>query len=169
VLWAHNHYWTKSFSFSDYVFWFPKACKEHISKFKQCWFGPYKIQYCLHNNTTLMVTFEYFDPNPILVNINKLKPYWFPNTITSRWLELVVERGRGHSHHFKKVLHCKRGKREHAQAQNFFQFWQPEPKLEKHELDPKFKKDGPKPNFTKYGPKLKSTKNEEPKTYGQNL
>jgi hypothetical protein len=33
----------------------------------------------------------------------------------------------------------------------------------------KLKKHRPKPNFTKYGPKLKSTKNDEPKTYGQKL
>jgi len=35
-----------------------------------------------------------FDPNPILVNINKLKPYQFQNTTTSKWLESIVERGR---------------------------------------------------------------------------
>jgi hypothetical protein len=35
-----------------------------------------------------------FDPNPILVNINKLRPYRFQHTIASRGLELIVERGR---------------------------------------------------------------------------
>jgi hypothetical protein len=35
-----------------------------------------------------------FDPNPILVNINKLKPYRFQNSITSRRFELIVKMGR---------------------------------------------------------------------------
>jgi hypothetical protein len=55
-------------------FGFQKHAK-NTRKFKQRWFGPYKIQYCLHNNTTFMVILEFFYPNPILVNINKLKPY----------------------------------------------------------------------------------------------
>jgi hypothetical protein len=33
--------------------------------------GPYWIQYCLPNNTTLLVMVEKFNPNPVLVNINK--------------------------------------------------------------------------------------------------
>ncbi len=40
------------------------------------------------------MTIDKFDPNPILVNINKLKPYWFQHTITSKELELIVETGR---------------------------------------------------------------------------
>jgi len=32
------------------------------------------IQYCLPNNITLLVIINKFDPNPILVNINKLSP-----------------------------------------------------------------------------------------------
>jgi hypothetical protein len=44
-----------------------------MGKFKHRWFGPYWIQYYLPNNTALLVTVEKFDPNPILVNINKLK------------------------------------------------------------------------------------------------
>jgi hypothetical protein len=35
------------------------------------------IQYCLPNNTSLLVVVDKFDPNPILVNINKLKAYHF--------------------------------------------------------------------------------------------
>ncbi len=76
------------------MLWFPKASKEHTSKFKQHWFGPYRIQYCLSNNTTFLVIVHKFDPNPILVNINKLKPYQFQNTTTSKGLESIVERGR---------------------------------------------------------------------------
>jgi predicted P-loop ATPase len=41
-----------------------------------------------------MVTVNRFDPNPILVNINKLKPYRFQDTTASRGLESIVERGR---------------------------------------------------------------------------
>jgi hypothetical protein len=46
-------------------------------KFQRWWFGPYKIQYCLPNNIYLLLTIDKFDLNPILVNINKLKPYKF--------------------------------------------------------------------------------------------
>jgi len=35
ALWTHNHYLTKSFSLVDHLIWFPKARKEHTSKFKQ--------------------------------------------------------------------------------------------------------------------------------------
>ncbi len=31
----------------------------------------------LHNNTILFVTIDKFDPNLVLININKLKPYKF--------------------------------------------------------------------------------------------
>jgi hypothetical protein len=51
--------------------------KAHTSKFQRQWFGPYRIQYCLLNNTIVLVTIDKFNPNPILVNINKLKPYRF--------------------------------------------------------------------------------------------
>jgi predicted glycosyltransferase len=64
----------------------PKARKEHIRKFKEHWFGPYKIQYCLFNNITFLVTIEKFDPNPVLVNINKLKPYRFQDPTACRGL-----------------------------------------------------------------------------------
>jgi hypothetical protein len=36
----------------------------------------------LPNNIFLLVTIDKFDPNPILVNINKLKPYKFIEDIT---------------------------------------------------------------------------------------
>jgi hypothetical protein len=59
----------------DTILLFPKGRKEHIKKFKKPWFGPYKIQYCLLNNSILFVNIDKFEPNPILVNINKFKPY----------------------------------------------------------------------------------------------
>ncbi len=52
------------------------------------------IQYSLPNNITLLVTVNKFDPNPILVNINKLKTQWFQDTSASRRLESIVEKGR---------------------------------------------------------------------------
>jgi hypothetical protein len=41
----------------------------------------------LPNNIVLLVTIDKFDPNPILVNINKLKPYIF---IENRILQHVL-------------------------------------------------------------------------------
>ncbi len=55
--------------------WFPKGNKSHLGKFTRKWFGPYIIQYLLSNNIVLLVTIEKFEINPVLVNVNKLKPY----------------------------------------------------------------------------------------------
>jgi hypothetical protein len=52
------------------------------------------IQYCLLNNITFILIRDKFDPNPILVNINKLKPYWFQDSSALKGLKLVVEKGR---------------------------------------------------------------------------
>jgi len=60
---------------------------QHVPKFQRRWFGPYKIQYCLLNNIVLLVTIDKFDPNLILININKLKPYKFIEDIT---LQLIL-------------------------------------------------------------------------------
>jgi hypothetical protein len=54
-----------------------KGYQSTYPKFQKWWFGPYRIQYCLPNNIVLLVTINKFDLNPILVNINKLKPYRF--------------------------------------------------------------------------------------------
>jgi hypothetical protein len=35
-----------------------------------------------------------FDPNPIIININKLKPYKFQHKIASKGLEAIVKNGR---------------------------------------------------------------------------
>jgi hypothetical protein len=59
------------------VFWFPKRQKEHTKKFKKQWFGLNKIQYCLPNNIALLVNIDKFESNPILVNLNKVKSYWY--------------------------------------------------------------------------------------------
>jgi hypothetical protein len=49
--------------------------KSHLGEFTKKWFGLYRIQYVLLNNTVLLVTIEKLETNPMLVNVNKLKPY----------------------------------------------------------------------------------------------
>ena len=77
VLWNQQYYRQKDFQLGDYVLWYPKGQKEHVGKFKSQWFGPYRIQYRLPNNTALLVIVAYFELDLINVNINKLKPYRF--------------------------------------------------------------------------------------------
>ncbi len=48
-----------------------------MNKFKHKWFGPYQIWYCLLSITTIFVTIDKFDLNPIFINVNKLKLYWY--------------------------------------------------------------------------------------------
>jgi hypothetical protein len=48
--------------------------------------APYRIQYRLPNNMVLLVTIDKFDPNLMLVNINKLKPCRF---IENKTLQVV--------------------------------------------------------------------------------
>ncbi len=66
--------------------WFLKAISKHAPKIQR-WFGTYRIQYCLLNNIVLLVIIDKFDPNLVLVNINKLKPYMF---IEDKTLQLVL-------------------------------------------------------------------------------
>jgi hypothetical protein len=54
-----------------------KGSKTHIGKFIRKWFGPYIVQFYLPNNIIFLVIMDKFDPNHILTNINKLKPYKF--------------------------------------------------------------------------------------------
>jgi hypothetical protein len=70
-----------------------KVQKTHNRKFKQQWLGPYQIQYCLPNNTFLLIAINKFDPHPILVNANKFKPYQFSEV--SQGQESGVQRGGG--------------------------------------------------------------------------
>ena len=62
----------------DYVLWFPKGANVHAGKLRNKWFGPYRVQYLLPNNIVLLVTVDKFDPDPVIVNINKLKTYRCP-------------------------------------------------------------------------------------------
>ncbi len=75
ALWSQQNNPKKQFSFGEYVLWFPKGNKSHLCKFTRKWFGPYKVQYVLPNNMGLLVTIEKFETNPMLVNVNNLKPY----------------------------------------------------------------------------------------------
>jgi hypothetical protein len=81
-LWPLNQFIETKFQSRNYVLWFLGAIFKHVPNFQARWFGPYRIQYCLPNNIILLVTIDKFDPNPILVNINKLKPYKFIEDIT---------------------------------------------------------------------------------------
>ena len=62
----------------DYVLWFPKGANVHAGKLRNKWFGPYRVQYLLPNNTVLLVTVDKFDLDLVIVNINKLKTYRCP-------------------------------------------------------------------------------------------
>jgi hypothetical protein len=39
------------------------------------WFGPFKVHYCLPNNIVFLVSINNIEPNPIILIVNKLKPY----------------------------------------------------------------------------------------------
>jgi hypothetical protein len=47
-----------------------------MGKFEKRWFGPFKVQYCLPN-IVILVSVNNVEPNPILINVNKLKPYTY--------------------------------------------------------------------------------------------
>jgi hypothetical protein len=51
---------------------------------------PFKIQFVLFHNNVLLVILDKFDPNPILVIINKLKPYIFLGS-GPRGLEVQIQ------------------------------------------------------------------------------
>ncbi len=74
-LWSQQKNTEKMFQFGYYVLWFPKEKKTHLGILKKRWFGPFRVQYCLPNNIVLLVFVNNFEPNLILVNVNKLKPY----------------------------------------------------------------------------------------------
>jgi hypothetical protein len=81
------------------------------------------------------VTIDKFDPNPILININKLKPYWFQDSTTSKGLESTIESGRDTTV-IKTRFNITILKMEHAQN---FHFWWMEPKTKIRSLKLKTK------------------------------
>ena len=76
--WVQTQGKPHQFRMGDYVLWFPKGANVHTGRLQNKWFGPYQVQYLLPNNTVLLVTMEKFDPDPVIVNINKLKTYRCP-------------------------------------------------------------------------------------------
>jgi hypothetical protein len=74
-LWNQQKNKEKKFQFGDCILWFPMGEKTHLGKFKRRWFGPFRVQYYLPNNNKILVYVNNFDPNLILVKVNKLKPY----------------------------------------------------------------------------------------------
>jgi hypothetical protein len=56
---------------------YKEVVKAHSFKFLKWRFGPYRIQYYLPNNVILFMIIYKFDLNLVLININKLKLYWF--------------------------------------------------------------------------------------------
>ena len=76
--WVQTQGKPHQFRIGDYVLWFPKGANVHAGKLWNKWFGPYRVQYLLPNNTVLLVTVDKFDPDPVIVNINKLKTYRCP-------------------------------------------------------------------------------------------
>ena len=62
----------------DYVLWYPKGANVHAGKLRNKWFGPYRVQHLLPNNTVFLVTVDKFDLDSVIVNINKLKTYRCP-------------------------------------------------------------------------------------------
>ena len=76
--WVQTQGKPHQFRMGDYVLWFPKGANVYAGKLRNKWFGPYRVQYLLPNNTVLLVTVDKFDPNPVIVNINKLKTYRCP-------------------------------------------------------------------------------------------
>jgi len=76
-LWSQQKNTEKKFQFRGYVLWFPKGEKTHLGRFKKRWFGAFRVQYSLPNNIIILIFLNNFQPNPILVNVNKLKPYTY--------------------------------------------------------------------------------------------
>jgi hypothetical protein len=59
------------------------------------------MYYCLSNNIVLLVNIDKFEPNPILMNISKLKPYRYLGKTLWR-LEATIEREREHKEDSQK-------------------------------------------------------------------
>ena len=75
VQWVQTQEKPHQFRMGDHVLWYPKGANVHARKLQNKWFGPYRVQYLLSNNTVFLVTVDKFDLDPVIVNINKLKTY----------------------------------------------------------------------------------------------
>lgn len=65
----------------NYVLWLSKGTNIYNNKLHSKWFGPYHVPYVLSNNMVLLITVQYFDHDPVIVNVNKLKSYRFLDDI----------------------------------------------------------------------------------------
>ena len=72
--WVQTQGKPHQFCMGDHVLCYPKGANVNAGKLQNKWFGPYRVQYLLPNNAVLLVTVDKFDPDPVIVNINKLKP-----------------------------------------------------------------------------------------------
>ncbi len=66
------------------MLWFPKEEKEKVGNLKKRWYGMCKIQCLLPNNIVLFVILGNFEPNLVLVDVNKLKPYIYIDQVVSK-------------------------------------------------------------------------------------
>jgi hypothetical protein len=66
------------------VLWFPKEEKEKAGNLKKRWYGMYKLQCLLPNNIVLLMILGNFEPNLVLDNVNKLKPYIYIGQVVSK-------------------------------------------------------------------------------------
>ena len=73
--WVQSQDKPHQFRMGDHVLWYPKGANVPAGKLCNKWFGPYRVQYLLPNNTVLLITVDKFDPDPVIVNINKMKTY----------------------------------------------------------------------------------------------
>ncbi len=106
ALWAQNHYPIKAFSLIDHVLWFPKHVRNTQGRSNNVGLDHTYLIF-LPYNITFLVIVNKFDPNPILVNINKLKPYRFQDTITSKGLESIVKNERDiYNPYRNRIPHC---------------------------------------------------------------
>lgn len=70
------------FQKGDQVLWCRRDPKIRKSKFESIWYGPYRVQLVLPNNTVLLINNENYDTHATIVNTTKLKQYHAlsPNT-----------------------------------------------------------------------------------------
>ncbi len=61
TLWSQQIFFLRKLVLVIMFLWFPKGNKSHLGKLTKKWFGLYKIQYVLPNNTMLLVTIEQFE------------------------------------------------------------------------------------------------------------
>ncbi len=67
----------KKFQLEIMFYGFPREKKHIWANLRKRWFSQFKVQYCLPNNFIILVSITNFEPNSVLVNVNKLKPYTY--------------------------------------------------------------------------------------------